>query len=175
MTGGRAQLDTKDIDFDFYKTARELMESSGMIMLPQQEVQAGGVHLWQLRRQATSASNGFAIREFQCPMRHLCKCNVGLRIVEGPRFMQLERLGMHDRQSNVAPPRRALMEANVPPEPDDSDDDEEAEEDEDSEDSSKICTQKRGSQAHARRGKRLEESTGKVPATRWNMHIYNMQ
>jgi hypothetical protein len=137
-TGGRAQLDTEDIDFDIYKKARELMESSGMIMLPQQEVQAGGVHLWQLRRQATSASNGFAIREFQCPMRHLCKCNVGLRIVEGPGFMQLERLGMHDRQSHVTPPRRALMESiqdeNGPPDPEDSDDDEEAEEDEDSED-----------------------------------------
>ena len=82
-------------------------------MLPQQKVQAGSVHLWQLRRQATSASNGFAIREFQCPMRHLCKCkcNVGLRIVEGPGFMQLERLGMHDRQSHVTPPLRALMES----------------------------------------------------------------
>ena len=82
----------EDIDFDIYKKARELMESSGMIMLPQQEVQAGGVQFWQLRRQATSASNGFAMREFQCLMRHLCKCNVGLRIVEGPGFMQLERL-----------------------------------------------------------------------------------
>ncbi len=111
-----------------------------MTMLPQQEVQAGGLHLWQLRRQATSASNGFrvAIREFQCPMHHLYKCNVGLRIVEGPGFMQLERCGLHDRQSHVTPPRRALMESiedeNGPPEPDDSNDDEEAEEDEDSED-----------------------------------------
>jgi hypothetical protein len=137
-TGGRTQLDTEDIDFDIYKKARELKGSSGMIMLPQQEVQVGGVHLWQLRRQATSASNGFAIREFQCLMRHLCKCNIGLCIVEGPGFMQLELLGMHDKHSHVTPPRRALMESiedeNGPPEPDDSDDEEEAEEDEDSED-----------------------------------------
>ena len=48
-----------NLTLDIYKKARELMESSGMIILPQQEVQAGGVHLWQLRRQATSASNGF--------------------------------------------------------------------------------------------------------------------
>ncbi len=52
--------------------------------------------------------------------------------------MQLERLGMHDRQSHVTPPRRALMDSiqdeNGPPEPDDSDDDEEVEDDEDSED-----------------------------------------
>ena len=58
-TGGRAQLDVEDIDFDIYKKARKLMESSGMIILPQQEEQAGGVRLWQLRRQVTSASNGF--------------------------------------------------------------------------------------------------------------------
>ena len=31
-TGGRAQLDTEDIDFDIYKKAREFMESSGMIL-----------------------------------------------------------------------------------------------------------------------------------------------
>ena len=45
---------------------------------------------------------------------------------------------MHDRQSHVTPPRRALMESiqdeNGPPDREDSDDDEEAEEDEDSED-----------------------------------------
>ncbi len=29
-TGCRAQLDVEDIDFDIYKKARELMESSGM-------------------------------------------------------------------------------------------------------------------------------------------------
>ena len=52
--------------------------------------------------------------------------------------MQLERLGMHDWQSHVTPPRRALMgsieDENGPPEPDDSYDDEEGEENEDSED-----------------------------------------
>ena len=31
-TGGRAQLDVEDIDFDIYKKARELMESSGIIL-----------------------------------------------------------------------------------------------------------------------------------------------
>ena len=31
-TGGRAQLDVEDIDFDIYKKARYLMESSSMIL-----------------------------------------------------------------------------------------------------------------------------------------------
>jgi hypothetical protein len=124
-TGCRAQLDVGDIHFDIYKLAHELMESSSMKILPQQEVQASGLHLWQLKRQATSAPNDFAIREFQCPMRHLCKCNIGLHIVEGPGLLQLERLGMHDWQSHDTPPRSALMasieDENGPPELVDSD------------------------------------------------------
>ncbi len=73
-------------------------------------------------------------------MRHLYKINVGLCIVEGPGFMQLERFGMHDRQSHVTPPRRALLEIiednNGPPEVVDLDDkdDEDDEDDEDNED-----------------------------------------
>ena len=45
-TGGRALLDAEDIEFDIYNRARESMELSGLKMLPEQEVQAGGVHLW---------------------------------------------------------------------------------------------------------------------------------
>ncbi len=52
--------------------------------------------------------------------------------------MQLERLGMHDRQSHVTLQRRALMESiqdeTGPPDPEDSDDDEETKDEEDSQD-----------------------------------------
>ncbi len=82
-TGGHTQLDEEEIDFDIYKRARESMKMSGMKMLPKQEVQAGGVHLQQLNRQAISASNGFAIREFSCPMRHLCKCKFVCALLRG--------------------------------------------------------------------------------------------
>ena len=44
-TGGCAQLDAEDIEFDIYKRARESMELSCLRMFPEQEVQAGGVHL----------------------------------------------------------------------------------------------------------------------------------
>ena len=108
-TGCRAQLDAEDIEFDIYKRARELMELSGLEMLSEQEVHAGGVHLWRLSRQASTASNGYAFREYTCPMRHMYKCKVGLRIVETPGFMQLERFGLHDMQSHVTPPLRSLL------------------------------------------------------------------
>ena len=70
-TGCRSQLDAEDIELDIKKRARELMELSGLKMLPKQEVQAGGVHLWRLTRQANTASNGYAICEYACPMRHM--------------------------------------------------------------------------------------------------------
>jgi hypothetical protein len=103
VTGGRALLDSEDVEFDIYKRACKFMELSCLKMMPEQAegVKAGGVHLWQLRRQANSFSNWFAIREFQCPMRHMYKCNVRLRIVEGPGFMQLEQCGLHDKHSHV--------------------------------------------------------------------------
>jgi hypothetical protein len=63
-TGCRAQLDPEDIEFDIYQKARDLMELNSMKMLPKQKVQAGGVHLWQLKRQAYSVSNGYALRKF---------------------------------------------------------------------------------------------------------------
>ncbi len=47
-TGGRALLDAEDKEFDIYKRAREFMELRGMKILPEQEVQAGGLHLWAL-------------------------------------------------------------------------------------------------------------------------------
>ncbi len=45
----QAAVHKEDIDFDIYKKARKLMESGCMIVLPQQEVQAGCVHLRLLR------------------------------------------------------------------------------------------------------------------------------
>ncbi len=44
-TDSRAQLDAEDIELDIYKQARELMKLSSMKMLPEQEEQAGCVHL----------------------------------------------------------------------------------------------------------------------------------
>ena len=96
-TGSRAQLDAGDIEFDIYKRARELMELSGLKMLPEQEVQAGGVHLWPLTRQGSTASNGYAIREYTCPMRHMYKhrgagpCRLGADHANYADFSNLAR------------------------------------------------------------------------------------
>ena len=53
------------------------------------------------KRQANAASNGLAIREFQCPLRFICNCRVGLRTVEGVGYIQLERRGLHHIDSHI--------------------------------------------------------------------------
>ncbi len=72
-------------------------------------------------------------------MRHMYKCNVGLCIVEGPGFMQLERCGLHDKHSHVTATCRTFLgrfpDDALPESPDDSSnedaEDEEGEEQDD--------------------------------------------
>jgi hypothetical protein len=42
-------------------------------------------------------------------MRHMCGCEVRLRIVEGPGFMQLELCGLHDMKSHAGKPRKVFL------------------------------------------------------------------
>ena len=70
LTGGRARLDSEDINFDIYPRDRDLMHLSGLRMLPEQEVQKSNVHLWRLTRQASTASNGYAVRKYAADYTH---------------------------------------------------------------------------------------------------------
>ena len=95
-----ARLDDEDIAFDMYQKAKYLMELSGQRMVPEQEEAPKGMHLWTLKRE-TTAANGVTIRGFECPLRFVCQCRVGLRIVEGVGYVQLERRGLHHINSHV--------------------------------------------------------------------------
>ncbi len=79
--------DAENIDFDIYKQAGILMELSCMELLQNRKCKQAAysaVPLWQFKWQATSSSNGYAVYELLCPMRHMYNCKVGLRIVKGP-------------------------------------------------------------------------------------------
>ena len=52
-------------------------------------------------RLETTDAKGVKIREFECPLRFVCQCRVGLRIVEGVGYVQLERRGLHNINSHV--------------------------------------------------------------------------
>ena len=77
------------------------MELSGQKVVPYQDEAPNGLHLWTFNRQANAASNGVTIREFQCPLRVICNCRVGLRTVEGVGYIQLDRRGMHHIDSHI--------------------------------------------------------------------------
>ncbi len=78
------------------------MEFRGNKMLPEQEPQKISLHLWTLKSKANSVSNGVSIREYCCPLPFLCNCQVGLRVVQGDHFIQLERRGLHHINSHVS-------------------------------------------------------------------------
>ena len=52
-------------------------------------------------KREVTAAKGVTIREFECPLRFVCQCRVGLRIVEGVGYVQLERRGLHHINSHV--------------------------------------------------------------------------
>ena len=112
------------------------MELSGQRMVPQQEQAPKGMHLWRFKSE-TTAAKGVTIREYECPLRFVCDCRVGLRTVEGVGYIQLERHGVHHIDSHVDANNE--LNDDEPPElqgSDDEDDDldsddEEASDDED--------------------------------------------
>ena len=113
------------------------MELSGQRMVPEQDQAPKGMHLWRFKRETKTASN-ISIREYECPLRFVCDCRVGLRTVEGVGYIQLERRGVHHIDSHVdannelndeKPPE--LEEGSDDKEDDLDSDDEEASDDED--------------------------------------------
>jgi hypothetical protein len=110
---------TKTLSFDMYQKAKQLMELSGQRMVPQQDQAPKGIHLWRFKREITAAK-GVTIREYECPLRFVCDCRIGLCTVEGVGYIQLERRGVHHIDSHV----NANNELNddEPPELDGSDD-----------------------------------------------------
>ena len=79
------------------------------------------MHLWTLKRE-TNAANGVTIREFECPLSFVCINRVGLRIVEGVGYIQLERRGLHHIDSHVDANNK--LNADEPPELEEGTDDE---------------------------------------------------
>jgi len=95
-----ARSDDEDIVCDMYQKAKYLMELSGQRMVPQQEQPPKGMPLWRFKSE-TTAAKGVTFREYECPLRFVCDCRVGLRIVEGVGYVQLERRGLHHINSHV--------------------------------------------------------------------------
>jgi hypothetical protein len=65
-------------------------------MLPEQEEGENFLHLLTLKHQANAVSNRASICKHSCLCWFYCQSLVGLHIVVGMGFMQLERRGLHN-------------------------------------------------------------------------------
>ena len=72
--GDYARLDAEDREYDQYQKARDWMEKSGNIMLPEHISHPDDLHLWKFNRKSKRTPAGVRIEELEwvlCPMRHV--------------------------------------------------------------------------------------------------------
>ena len=54
---------------------------------------------WKLVRSHTN-KRGIKFDVYRCPLRSQCGCEVSMRVVIGPDFIELQRCGLHDKNSH---------------------------------------------------------------------------
>ncbi len=70
-TGDYARLDAEDREYNQYQKARDWMEKSCNIMLPEHISHPDDLHLWKFYRKPKRTQAGVRIEEWVCPMRHV--------------------------------------------------------------------------------------------------------
>jgi hypothetical protein len=100
VTGEKAEMDSEDIERELFELAREWMSLSTLKKLPDHQSKPTDVSLWKQFREYNSKKGSALIRLFRCPLHHRCKCKAGIRIIEGPGWMELHRCGEHYANSH---------------------------------------------------------------------------
>ena len=80
--------------------ARDWMSLSKLKKLPGHQSKPTDVSLWKQFREYKVQKGTIRIRLFRCPLHHRCGCKAGIRIMEGPEWMQLDRCGEHHANSH---------------------------------------------------------------------------
>jgi hypothetical protein len=93
-------MDSEDIERELFELARDWMSQSKLKKLPGHQSKPTDVSLWKQFREYKAKKGSILVRLFRCPLRHRCKCKAGIRIMEGPDWMQLERCGEHNANSH---------------------------------------------------------------------------
>ncbi len=85
------------------RTCTSLDVSAKLKKLPGHQSKPTNVSLWKQFRAYKVQKGLILIRLFRCPLHHRCKCKAGIRIMEGPDWIQLEsldRCGEHNVNSH---------------------------------------------------------------------------
>jgi hypothetical protein len=100
VTGDKAEMDSEDFERELFELARDWMSQSKLKKLPGHQSKPTDVSLWKQFREYKTKKGSVLIRLFRCPLHHRCKCKAGIRIMEGPGWMELHRCGEHDANSH---------------------------------------------------------------------------
>ncbi len=98
VTGDKAEMDSEYIERELFELARDWMSQSKLKKLPGHQAKPTDVSLWKQFREYKSKKGSIFVRLFRCPLLHRCKA--GIRITEGPDWMQLERCWEHNSNSH---------------------------------------------------------------------------
>jgi hypothetical protein len=94
-TGDEAVMEEEDIQMEMFELTRAWMNESLLFKMPGQVDGELDFALWKCFRSYRTQSGSHSFRVFQCPMRYLCKCNAGIRIITGPTYISLYKRGEH--------------------------------------------------------------------------------
>ncbi len=99
VTGERAEMDEDQIRSELEAEMRHLMELSGQRKFFGHETLPTDIWFWKL---GSDHEDRRCIRYVvhRCPMRHWCQCKVSCRVVTRPDFIELQRHGLHDKDSH---------------------------------------------------------------------------
>ena len=96
VTGEWAEKDEDVIKTELEVLMREYMELSGQRKYFGHKTLPTDKGLWKLRSSHTDR-RGIRYDVYRCPMRHRCNCEISLRVVTGPDFIELQRHGLQIR------------------------------------------------------------------------------
>ena len=99
VTGDRAVQDIKVINVELDEIMREHMELSGQKKFYDHKARDTDLGGWKFARTHTN-KRGVKYDVYRCPLRGRTGCQVSMRVVVGPDFVELQRCGLNDKNSH---------------------------------------------------------------------------
>ena len=112
VTGERAIMSNEQIRAELEEIMYAHMEMSGQRKFFGHKTLPTDLGSWKLGRKHTDK---YCIRYdvYRCPMRHRCECKISMRVVTGPDFLELQRCGLHDKNSHDNDQSKTLTYAEI--------------------------------------------------------------
>ena len=94
VTGERAQFEDADIQYQLEIAAREIMNESGIVKLPGHKDNKTDLGMFKKNQ---SHTNHWGIKHvvYRCCLRWRTRCQMAIRVVTGPDYIELQRSGTH--------------------------------------------------------------------------------